>query len=120
MITDFSVEVKKTSELPTIQVKGEIDIYTCAELRNSILTTIEEGHNNLILDLENIQYIDSTGLGTIAHAAQSIETKNGTIHVICTKPQIKKIFEVSGLPKKNITLYETAEAISVNKTSEKS
>ena len=71
-----------------------------------ILTTIEEGHSNLILDLENIQYIDK-GL-TIAHAAQSIETKNGTIHVICTKPQIK-IFEVS-TPKKYYN--ETAEAIS--------
>ena len=56
--------------------------------------------------------IDSTGLGTIAHSAQQIQANTGQIYVICTKPQIKKIFEVSGLLTKNLTLFESEDQIS--------
>jgi anti-sigma B factor antagonist len=106
MITEFSIKVEETHNIPTINVSGEIDIYTCSELREVIKHTLQKGATSFILDFQNIHYIDSTGLGTIAHSAQQVEEKNGTIYVLCSKPQIKKIFEVSGLQKKNISLYE--------------
>lgn len=106
MVVGFSVEVEEKENIPVIRVNGEIDIYTCPELRAKLTEIIESGNNNIILDLENIQYIDSTGLGTIAYTARSIEDKKGQVLVICTKHQIKKIFEVSGLEKKNISLFE--------------
>ena len=107
MVVGFSVEIEKKQNIPIVHINGEIDIYTCPELRTSLTQLIENGSRNLILDLENIQYIDSTGLGTIAHTARAIESDNGQVLVVCTKNQIKKIFEVSGLEKKNITLCET-------------
>lgn len=103
----FSVEVNNKHQLPTVSVQGEIDVYTCPKLRTTLSDVVDKGNNSFILDLENIQYIDSTGLGTIAYTAQQISDKDGQIHIVCTKPQIKKIFEVSGLEKKNITLYES-------------
>ena len=106
MSNNILVATDKEANLPIIKVRGEIDIYTCSQLREALSKTIEESTQHLILDLEELQYIDSTGLGTIAHSAQIIEGKNGTIYILCNKPQIKKIFEVSGLPKKNIELYE--------------
>lgn len=103
----FSVEIEQKQNYPVVHVKGEIDVYTCPQLRETLKQVIDEGQQHLILNLENTQYIDSTGLGTIAHTAQRIKDQEGQVHVICNKPQIKKIFEVSGLEKKNITLYET-------------
>ena len=118
MITEFSVDVdtlnlSDSKSLPVIRVRGEIDIYTCSELRKTLASTIESSATDFLLNLENVQYIDSTGLGTIAHSAQQIQTNNGQVFIICTKPQIKKIFEVSGLLSKNITLYESEDQISV-------
>jgi len=118
MITEFSVDVdtlnlSDSKSLPVIRVRGEIDIYTCSELRKTLASTIESSATDFLLNLENVQYIDSTGLGTIAHSAQQIQTNNGQVFIICTKPQIKKIFEVSGLLSKNITLYESEDHISV-------
>ena len=118
MITEFSVDVgtlnlSDSKSLPVIRVRGEIDIYTCSELRKTLASTIESSATDFLLNLENVQYIDSTGLGTIAHSAQQIQTNNGQVFIICTKPQIKKIFEVSGLLSKNISIYESEDQISV-------
>jgi len=107
MVIGFSVDVEETQSVPIVHVKGEIDVYTCPDLRTTLTSVIEKGHKKFILDLGQIQYIDSTGLGTIAHTARSIEEKNGQILVVCNKHQIKKIFEVSGLEKKNITLFDS-------------
>jgi anti-sigma B factor antagonist len=107
----FSVEIEEKENYPILYVKGEIDIYTCPALQEKIKEIIDTGQSQLILDLDDLQYIDSTGLGTIAHTAQSIKEKNGQVHVICNKPQIKKIFKVSGLEKRNITIYDTQTAV---------
>jgi anti-sigma B factor antagonist len=103
---DFSIEVDEKQEIPILRIKGEIDIYTCPKLNKTLTGLIEQGHKRIILNLDQIQYIDSTGLGTIAHSARSLTSENGLIGIICTKPQVKKIFEISGLQKKNIHLFE--------------
>lgn len=107
MVMGFSLEVEEKKDVPIIHVSGEIDVYTCPKLNTKLTEVIENGNKNVVLNLENIQYIDSTGLGTIAYNARILESSNGSILVICTKHQIKKIFQVSGLEKKNIRLFDT-------------
>ncbi len=104
MVSGFSVEIEEKNNIPIVNVSGEIDVYTCPQLRATLAGLIDKGQHSIILNLENIQYIDSTGLGTIAHTARTLEPNNGMVYVICSKNQIKKIFEVSGLEKKNIRL----------------
>ena len=111
MIENISVETSEENNIPVVKVKGEIDIYTCGKLRTALGAVIDTGTTQFVLDLDDIIYIDSTGLGTIAHTARTIEKESGTIHVICKKPQIKKIFEVSGLERKNITLYNDVKEV---------
>jgi anti-sigma B factor antagonist len=103
---DFTIEIDSDHKAPIIRIQGEIDIYTCPQLNKTLSEVIEDGNNNFILNLENIQYIDSTGLGTIAHSARTVNKNSGTVHIVCNKPQILKIFEISGLNKKNIELHE--------------
>lgn len=103
---DFSIQVEEKNKTPIVRVQGEIDIYNCHKLNKTLNQILEKKPNRFVLDLENIQYIDSTGLGVIAHAAKILMMTNGKINVICIKPQVKKIFEISGLSKKNIQLFE--------------
>lgn len=104
MMSGFSLEIETKQDIPVINIVGEIDVYTCPQLRSKLTELVETGNHSIILNLENIHYIDSTGLGTIAHTARSVETNKGKICIVCTKNQIKKIFEVSGLEKKNVFL----------------
>jgi anti-sigma B factor antagonist len=110
MVDEFSLEVTDVNEIPVIRVKGEIDIYTCPQLKDALVTVLDKGKNDLILDLEQIHYIDSTGLGTIAFSAKDLDERKGKLNVVCSKPQVKKIFEISGLSSKNIQLFDQEES----------
>lgn len=114
MVIEFSVEVETTGTVPFVRVAGEIDVYTCPKLHKVLTEVVVEGTTKVILDLQNVHYIDSTGLGTIAHSARSLSKGNGHLNVICSRPQVRKIFEISGLSSKNITLFdEESKALSL-------
>ena len=112
MIADFSVNINKVeNDMPAVEVRGEIDVYTSPDLRKALEEATHDNVSDFILDLEHVQYMDSTGLGTIAYTAQHIQERNGTVYVVCKKPQIKKIFDVSGLLQKNVRLFDSKELI---------
>ena len=112
MLSEFAINTDYNAKIPCINIQGEIDIYTCGDLREKLQEVYDEKKGNFILNLEKVQYIDSTGLGTIAHTAQKLDEIGNIIFVVCTKPQIKKIFEVSGLLRKNIKIIESIEQVS--------
>jgi anti-anti-sigma factor len=108
-VTSFSIEITKDT-VPIIRVRGEIDVYTCSQLNQALLEAVERGNSDIILDLENTLYIDSTGLGTIAYSAKNLSERNGKINVVCPSPQIRKVFEIAGLHKKNIHFFNEEES----------
>lgn len=110
MELDITINKEKNPNIPIINLKGEIDIYTCPKLNETLNQLIEDQeHHTLLLNLESIQYIDSTGLGSIAYSARQLDKKDGEVLIVCTKPQVIKIFEVSGLSKKNIELFDNED-----------
>ena len=106
MVLDFRVDLEEEAVVPILRVNGEIDIYTFPKLSKAMKDLIDKGTIRLILNLENVQYIDSTGLGAIAHSSHVIAKQGGKVSVVCTRPQVRKIFDVSGLSKKNIDIFE--------------
>jgi anti-sigma B factor antagonist len=107
----LSIDIETKNTYSIVHIKGEIDCYSCPILQEKLEEVIANGHLQIILDLTNLYFIDSTGLGTIAYTAQDIKGQNGQLHIICTHPQIKRIFQISGLEKRNITLYTTESAV---------
>jgi anti-anti-sigma factor len=55
-----------------------------------------------------IEYIDSSGLGTLVGGLKRASEHNGRIGIVCTSPQIRKVFEITGLVRV-FSLYETEE-----------
>jgi anti-sigma B factor antagonist len=69
---------------------------------------IQKGNNNIIVNLEGVSYIDSTGLGVLIGALKRVKENNGDIKLVCTNLQIKKIFDITGLVK-IFELYDSEE-----------
>lgn len=106
MVLDLKIEMKVEQGLPILTLVGEVDVYTYPQLKVAIAEIIDKGNKDMIINLEGVKYIDSTGLGVLANGANKIAKSNGLIGIICTKPQIKKIFEVSGLTQANFKLFD--------------
>lgn len=106
MVLDLKIDVKREEDIPVIILAGEVDVYTYPQLKTTITDIIETGESDMIINLEGVKYIDSTGLGVLASGASKLAKINGFINIICSKPQIKKIFEVSGLTQANFRMYD--------------
>ena len=54
-----------------IAVGGEIDVYTAPKLRDGLVELINSGHYHLVIDLEGVDFLDSTGLGVLVGALEA-------------------------------------------------
>lgn len=98
----MSLEIKYelTSE-NNLEIKpiGEVDIYTSPELKNKIYALIEEKNLDIIINGEELDYIDSTGLGVLMGIYKKLQEKSLNIKITNLKPNIYKLFDITGLNK---------------------
>lgn len=82
-----------------IKPVGEVDIYTSPELKSKIYELIEEKSRDIVINGEQLDYIDSTGLGVLMGIYKRLQEKNLNIKVVNLKPNIYKLFDITGLNK---------------------
>jgi anti-sigma B factor antagonist len=80
-----------------IGLRGEVDLYTCPELKQELLRVIADGATFVVVDLSETTFIDSTGLGVLIRGVERLETEGGRLAVVCVDPNMTKVFEVTGL-----------------------
>ncbi len=97
---DIKVNVREAQgDTYIVDLNGEIDVYTSPKVKDAIGDLIDKGHYNLVINLEKVRYIDSTGLGVLIGGLKRVREHGGTVNLVCTNPQIKKIFDITGLVK---------------------
>ncbi len=92
-----------------LSVAGEIDIATAPSLRMQLLDLIEQAKISLIVDLEAVDFLDSTGLGVLVSALKRVRGVQGDLALVCTRPHILKVFDITGLSRV-FAIHETIDA----------
>ena len=82
--------------LRVCSVSGELDAYTAPELRDALDDELKDEHANLIVDLSDLGYLDSTGLGILIGTAKKCRQAGGDLAVVCARENLLKIFQISG------------------------
>jgi anti-sigma B factor antagonist len=85
------------SPLMILAVKGEIDVYTAPRLREQLVELVSQGHRQIVVDLEGVDFLDSTGLGVLVGGLKRLRSNGGDMALVCTQPRILKVFEITGL-----------------------
>ncbi len=96
---DINIETEELGACSVINVHGDIDVYSSPKVKETINALIEKEAYKIIINLEDIRYIDSTGLGVLIGALKRVKEHGGNITVVCSNPQIKKVFTITGLVK---------------------
>jgi anti-sigma B factor antagonist len=96
---DLSLENGAVGERMVIAVGGEIDVYTAPKLRDRLVELINSGHYHLIINLEGVDFLDSTGLGVLVGALKRVRAHQGSLRLVCTQERLLKIFRITGLAK---------------------
>ena len=103
---DLSLETRHEDGHTIIEVGGEIDVYTAPKLRDKITELVGDGHHDLVIDMENVDFLDSTGLGVLVGGLKKVRAHDGTMELICSQDRLLKIFRITGLAKV-FTIHES-------------
>lgn len=94
---NLTVNVEENSNYYTVKVSGEIDVYTAPELKEKLLPLTEISGNEIQVDLGDITYMDSTGLGVFISAYKSTKEHESEMELIHAKDRVSRLFKVTGL-----------------------
>ena len=91
----LSIRVKQTKPgLVTLFPVGHIDSDTAPKLDQEITRLLAEPIKTLVLDMEEVAFLSSAGVGTIAKTKTALNRKGAELAMINLQPQIKKVFEI--------------------------
>jgi anti-sigma B factor antagonist len=96
---ELRTEVSEIERWTVVTVHGEIDVATSPTLRERLIDLVNDGSARLVLDLEAVDFLDSTGLGTIVSILKRARTHGGDLRLVCTEARIRRMFEITGLDK---------------------
>lgn len=96
---DLSLETRQSDGRTIVAVGGEIDVYTAPKLRDRISELVSAGNYDLVIDMEGVDFLDSTGLGVLVGGLKKVRAHDGSMELICNQDRLLKIFRITGLAK---------------------
>ena len=94
--------------IEVIDVQGEIDMYTAPRLRELLIDLVSKGSYQLVVNLDKVGFLDSTGLGVLVGGLKRVRAHDGSLDLVCTQQRILKIFRITGLTEV-FGIYETVD-----------
>ena len=107
---ELSLETRESDGTTILAVGGEIDVYTAPKLRDQITELVSNGVYHIIIDMEAVEFLDSTGLGVLVGGLKKVRAHDGSLQLICNQERLLKIFRITGLAKV-FTIHSSAEAV---------
>jgi anti-sigma B factor antagonist len=105
---DLKLGHHATDGIEVIDVRGEIDMYTAPRLRELLIDLVSKGSYQLVVNLDKVGFLDSTGLGVLVGGLKRVRAHDGSLDLVCTQPGILKIFRITGLTEV-FGIYETVD-----------
>jgi anti-sigma B factor antagonist len=94
---DLSITRESERGYPIVAVSGEVDVYSAPMLRDELTQLLAGGATSVVVDLTDVSFLDSTGLGALVSARTAAGQAGGSLPVVCTHERILKLFTITGL-----------------------
>jgi anti-sigma B factor antagonist len=110
MPPQLAVQVTREPGYTIVTVAGELDIATAPELRECLVPLLAECRT-LVIDLDRVSFCDATGLGVLAGAANRARANRARLHLVCSRPNIRRLFDLTGLARRLPLARTLGEAV---------
>ncbi len=81
----------------SVTVRGEIDVHTAPVLRERLSEVVRQGEDLVVVHLDDVTFMDSTGLGVLVGAHKAQQASGGAFELVCSQPRLLRILELTGL-----------------------
>jgi len=113
MSAGLTIRVRRGPGYAVAAVAGEIDIATVARLRDR-LTALADSGRAVIADLDQVSFIDASGLGVLVAASRHAAAHGACLQVVCGRGPARRLLRLTGLDRHiplTRTLTEALEAL---------
>ena len=106
---EFGIASTTQGRYAVMAVRGEIDALTAPQLRKGIDELVSDGHAQLVLDLQEVQFLDSSALSVLVGGLRQLQAEGGDLSLVCTEPRILQLFQITNL-EDVFTIHDSVEA----------
>jgi anti-sigma B factor antagonist len=93
----MEITKRKSGNVVVIDITGSLDIYTATDFKTFLQSNINAEHAVVIVNMEKLNYIDSSGIGMLIKSLNYVKEWNGQLQLANLKDSLLKIFKVAGL-----------------------
>lgn len=79
-----------------LRPEGDLDVYTVGSLRDAIGSMIDSDTRRVVVDLDGVPFMDSSGLGALMGGVRRLREAGGDLAIACTREQHLKLFTITG------------------------
>lgn len=94
---ELGLAVSERGGWAVLAVNGELDMATAPEVRERLHALLADGKRKLVVDLDEVGFLDSTALGVLVGVLKRVRTHDGELRLVCTQPRVLKVFEITRL-----------------------
>ena len=94
---EFALSTRDVDGWVVVAVTGELDVYTAPALEEALGELVDADRVSIVVDLTDVSFMDSTGLGLLIKALKWTREKDGTLRIVANTDKILKVFRVTGL-----------------------
>ena len=105
---DLKLDHHTKDGIEIVDVEGEIDVYTAPRLRELLIELVNNRFYQLVVNMEKVEFLDSTGLGVLVGGLKRVRAHDGSLDLVCTQQRILKILKITGLTEV-FGIYETVD-----------
>jgi len=103
------ISEKRIGDVNVISLSGRLDAYSANEVEKKLDSLIDAAQVRLVISLEKLEYISSSGLRVFLAALKKVKKQQGDIKLACLKPYIKEVFDIAGFTQL-FNMFGTEEA----------
>src|SRR5699024_3749921 len=94
---ELNINVVHEKEKVIVSVSREIDAYTAPKFKETLLPLTNDQGNDIEVNLKDVEYMDSTGLGVFISALKSTNEHQSQLKLVQLQSRVMRVFEITGL-----------------------
>ena len=102
----MNIDVTRSAAITVVVPRGDLDLAAADQMKRTLTTLVDEGGLKVLVDLEHVGYIDSSGMGALVAALKHARAAGGDLRLCALQDDVRAIFEMTRLIKA-LTVHTT-------------
>jgi len=107
----MEMQLRQEGQIRILSLQGRLDASVSSVVKKHIHKLIEDGATQVILDLQELEFLDSSGLGGLISCLRKVKENKGEIKLTNLRPEVRSIFDITRVARLFHICKDVSEAL---------